>query len=188
MKANNKSIKKGIKISIYVILYSLLACIVALILSVCVQKYIQKKAVPTLFGYSTLIVETGSMNGTIDEGDFIVIHKEKTYRLGEIVTYIHKGEKVPTTHRIVNYDSEGNFITKGDANNAVDSISVKPSEIIGKVVKQSRALGLFVQWFKYENGYIYGIAMLAIVVIGGVLLKKPNKEESGEEKNESGNT
>ena len=99
MKANNKSIKKGIKISIYVILYSLLACIVALILSVCVQKYIQKKAVPTLFGYSTLIVETGSMNGTIDEGDFIVIHKEKTYRLGEIVTYIHKGEKVPTTHR-----------------------------------------------------------------------------------------
>ena len=66
-----------------------------------IDKYIIKNPVPSFAGYSHLIVTTGSMSGTIEEGDLIIIKETNDYKGTDIVTYIREGEKVPTTHRIL---------------------------------------------------------------------------------------
>jgi len=48
-----------------------LVAVVALWLTI--DKFILKSPVPSMFGYASLTVETGSMEGTIDIGDMIII-------------------------------------------------------------------------------------------------------------------
>lgn len=54
---------------------------------------------PTIFGWSDAVVLSGSMEPTFSIGDLLVIHEEKTYQCGDIITF-SDGAFV-TTHRIV---------------------------------------------------------------------------------------
>lgn len=64
---------------------------------------------PTIFGWSDAVVLSGSMEPTFSIGDLLVIHEEKTYQCGDIITF-SDGAFV-TTHRIVEETAEG-FITR----------------------------------------------------------------------------
>ena len=66
----------------------------------CFDKFILKHQVPSIFGYSSLMVATGSMSGTIEEGDLIIIRDTDDYKIGDIVTFFQDGDDIPTTHRI----------------------------------------------------------------------------------------
>jgi len=142
----------------------------------CIDKYLLKSPAPSFGGYSSLFVATGSMNGTINEGDLIIIKDTDEYKIGDIITFIKPGETIPTTHRIINFDSEGLFITKGDANDSKDKISVHEDEILGEVIYSSRSLGLFVGWVKEGGGYIYIIAAAMIIGFGIYLYKEESKK------------
>ena len=89
-------------------------------------------------------VETGSMEDGIHAGDYILIYRKPTYRVGDVVTFTKKGYYV--THRIIK--KKGNkVITKGDANNTVDDeINVK--NIVGKVFISGGLLNTIIT-FKY---------------------------------------
>ena len=50
-------------------------------------------------------------------GDLVIVHREKEYRVGDIVVFDSGGLSV--THRILEKAQEG-FVTKGDANNVPD--------------------------------------------------------------------
>lgn len=85
----------------------------------------------SIFGYSVFEVITGSMAGTIEIDDYVIVKKEANYKLNDIITF--RDGDILVTHRIVQIRGE-EIITRGDANNS-DDISINESAIIGRVKK-----------------------------------------------------
>ena len=134
-------------------------------------------------GYAYLLVATGSMTGTINQGDLIIVKKTDDYALGDIVTYIEADGKYPVTHRIVNYGpEEGTFITKGDANLSADIHPVSVEQIAGEVVFVIPKVGLVFDWFIHQGGVIYVVAMIVIVIAGVYLWKLTKPKQDTETK------
>lgn len=192
MEQENKTTVKTIFIVIKKVLFwlALSICVILAIIAswLCIDKFIIGSKVPSFCGYSSLFVSTGSMSGTIEENDIIIIKKTNDYKIGDIITFIQEGDKKPTTHRIIGYVSEGVYVTKGDANNTEDRVSVKEEEIIGEVVKDLRGLSLVVGWTTEGGGYIYILAIVLTICFGVYFIKHFNtnsEEESEEENNES---
>ena len=191
-KINTEEQKKGKKAwsIISKCLMGLLCVILAMLIVVtgwlAIDKFIRKSKVPSFAGYSILKVETGSMEGTIMEGDLILIKKTGDYKIGDIITFAHANEKIPTTHRIINYadESEQVFITRGDANKTQDSENVTKDEVFGEVVLTMHVLGLVTGWVTDGGGYIYVISGIIILGLGAFLInyirKRSLQLEEGE--------
>src|SRR3990167_10268699 len=87
------------------------------------------------------VVESGSMEPAIKTGSVVLIKPSSIYKIGDVITFEGnfkdaKGQKVPTTHRIIEMRVDrGNpvYITKGDANEEPDSKEIPQSQVIGKV-------------------------------------------------------
>ena len=139
-----------------------------------IDKYILKSPVPSFAGYSHLIVVTESMSGDggIEAGDLIIIKDTKDYKIGDIITFMHEEDTIPTTHRIVGIDEDGNFVTKGDNNNTDDTLPVTMDEIYGEKVLVIENFGLFLDWIKNGGGLIYVIAFIVIIGAGIYVIKK----------------
>ena len=143
----------------------------------CFDKFVLKHQIPSIFGYSSLMVATGSMSGTIEEGDLIIIKNTGDYKVGEIVTFFQDGDTIPTTHRIIGVDDEGLWITRGDANNSKDSRSISSDEIIGEWVMTIPYVGTFIDWAVEGGGLIYIIGIFLILGLGIYIIKGDDDEE-----------
>ena len=73
-------------------------------------KFVLKNDVIDFFGYSFLIVVSGSMEPSISINDIIVIKKQNNYLVNDIITY--KSNNSLITHRIVNIEGD-KIYTKG---------------------------------------------------------------------------
>ena len=166
-----------------IVIWTLFGIVLTVVVWLAVDKFIIGSPVPSMFGYATLTIETGSMSGTIEEGDMILIKDTGEYKIGDIVTFLQDGDKIPTTHRIINYDSDGNFITRGDANNTADTKPVTKDDIIGEVIEVFPKVGHFSNWVKSE-GWIYIVAILGILAIGFWISKPDDDEDDENEQNE----
>ena len=91
--------------------------------------------VPNLIGYKSFAVISGSMEPNIPVGS-IVYAKEIDYKdlkVDDVITY-QLGSDTIVTHRIKEInDKEKTVVTKGDANETIDSSPVNYKQIIGKV-------------------------------------------------------
>ena len=95
-------------------------------------------------------VKTGSMEDGIHTGDYILIFKKKTYKVGDVVTFKKDGYYV--THRIVK--KNGNkVITKGDANNIEDE-EININSIIGKVIYTGGILNFLIDYKFFIAGFL----------------------------------
>lgn len=146
----------------------------------CFDKFVLKHRVPSIFGYSSLIVSTGSMSGTIEEGDLIIIRDTDDYKIGDIVTFFQDGDDIPTTHRIYNIDENGNWKTRGDANNSYDKRSITNDEIIGEVVLVIPYVGTFIDWAVEGGGLIYIVGIFLILGLGIYIIKGDDDEDEEE--------
>jgi signal peptidase len=129
--------------SILKAIFNVIAWIVlvfALLVTILVFTADRNNGVATLLGYMPLTVESDSMKPTFKTDDLIItkeIDDIATLQEGDVITFwtIIDGKKVKNTHRIIeidNTDGTYSFITKGDNNSLEDSLSVYPSDIIGK--------------------------------------------------------
>lgn len=187
--------KKSLKIAKIVgwsILWTIFGLLLALVICIAVQKFIMKKPVPSLFGYSCLTIATGSMNGnsvmvsggeptTVSIGDIIIIKDTGDYEIGDVITFLQEGDSVPTTHRIIGITDTG-FITKGDANNAKDTLPVNSEDVLGEVVGHYPDLGKFMTWVR-ADGWIYIVCCLAILALGGVAIKLESNNHKKDDEN-----
>lgn len=94
--------------------------------------------VPKFFGYNVYAVLTGSMTPAYSVGSVIFVQKCEAEEIetGDVITFgLGTGTDNVMTHRVVEINEKsGCFITKGDANDAVDSEPVRFDRLIGKVV------------------------------------------------------
>jgi len=104
--------------------------IVAFCLYSLFETVILKKKYVNIGGYTFFVVSSGSMSGSIDVNDVVIVKITKDYEVNDIVTYTHKNYFI--THRIISIKDDL-IITKGDINNTEDD-PITEKDIIGKVV------------------------------------------------------
>ena len=143
-----------------------------------IDKYVRKSPVPSFMGYASLVIVSPSMSGTLEVDDLIIIRKCDEYKIGDIISYMKEGDKYSTTHRIVFYDENGDYLTKGDANNSRDAEPVYKDEIFGKVVLTVPNYAKFTRWLTQEGGWLYLGSAILIVILGFIILKSDNSEEA----------
>ena len=178
---------KIVKLVAWCLLGVILAFILIAVATLLVKKYIKKDPVPMFMGVSTMVVITGSMSGTIEKGDLIIVTKAKEYKLTDIVTYIEKDSNVVVTHRLVNYgEEEGTFIAKGDANNTTDIYPVSVDQIVGKVTGHIPKLGLVFDWIVQEGGVIYIVSLILIIGVGVFFYRLVSSDSEKAEESASG--
>lgn len=123
--------------------------------------------VPKLFGYEMYNVVSGSMEPEIPVGSLIVVGAVQPENVseGEIIAF-ESGESV-VTHRVVqNKKLEGEFITKGDANEKEDINPVPYQGLIGRVEKYVPYMGQYMLIFTTNVGKVY---MLCFAACGAML-------------------
>ncbi|MBP3814469.1 MAG: signal peptidase I [Butyrivibrio sp.] len=96
---------------------------------------------PSFFGYRIMWVRTPSMEPAIMTGDFVLVKTadESDVSVGDIAVYRKKDADVGLfhyriIHRIIAKTGDGNFIFKGDNNEAPDPYEVAPDQMEYKTV------------------------------------------------------
>ena len=112
------------------VIYLMIFVIIILLLYGIIQKKITGESYTNLFGYTFLEVLTGSMSGTIEIGDGVIVKITSDIQKEDIIVY--KKEENLITHRLIEMEKD-KLITKGDANNVQDDPITKDM-VIGKVV------------------------------------------------------
>lgn len=134
------------------------------------------------------IVVTGSMDGeptdyqisTIPVNSLVMVRhisqdELDSIEVGDVIAFDSGGRMI--VHRVIDIGSDGDFITKGDANSTSDS-PVSPSRVIGEVVGVSPLAGKLVVIAKGWITWIIAFIVLLIVVIYSIreILIVYNKE------------
>ena len=138
--------------------------------------------VPNFIGYKGFAVISGSMEPKIPVGS-IVYAKEAAFsdlEVGDVITYRLSGDTV-VTHRVVEINKdEQSVVTKGDANEKVDTAEVKSNQIVGKVAMSIPLIGYITIYAKTPIGIIAICAIAAILILLNFLpdiFEKENKKE-----------
>ena len=151
-----------IKITVRTLVLVLVALLLAYNIYTLVMRYACGVGIPTVFGYGCAVVETGSMEPAIGAGDFIIVHAEEEYAVGDVITFYDSALGEYVTHRII-LVTESGYTTKGDANNAQDNFTVPQSAVVGRVVAVMNGLGSFIAFFQTPAGMFVLIAAAAAV-------------------------
>ena len=169
MKKTGKITLKSIKNALDIVWRTFLLCVVVFLVFtagvLAYDRFVKKSSVPTIFGYSLLVIATPSMTDAISVGDAVIVEKCSNYVVGDVITYFPYGENLTVTHRVVR--TEGDKIyTKGDANDSEDPNPVYADQIVGKVTEIVPKIGLVIEWMKTPTGigYILTITILLITI------------------------
>ena len=151
-----------------------------------------RNKVVNVFGKSVLKVITGSMEPSIHVGDYIIVEKTSANELKEndIIAFYSEQSDIMgmlVTHRIVEINEDGTYVTKGDANDISDTLSVRPDQIVGKYTGKAR-------FFIWVNSFasprkllmIFGIIPIFVVCIYELRsIAKIGKELQGRKQQEA---
>lgn len=156
--------------------------------------------VPKATGARPLTILSGSMTGTYDVGDVVVVKPVKvdTLQVGDVITFQpFSDDPQLTTHRIVgmSFGSKGReFVTQGDANNAPDLKPISADQVRGKVWYSVPKVGYASVWFA---GHLMrtvtdlvgiGLLLYAGVFIAGGLRERRRKNTQPENTDEDSTT
>lgn len=127
---------------------------------------------PSVFGVSTAVVITGSMEPAVSVNDMVVIHEQESYEPGDIVSY--QSGSMLVTHRVTAV-TDGGYITRGDANNTDDG-EIAREAVVGKVVLVIPKVGYAIAFLQTPLGML----VMTGVLFALVALPMGRKEESEE--------
>ncbi|MFA5154113.1 MAG: signal peptidase I [Clostridia bacterium] len=173
-------IKKLFKTIYYIVFAFIILIAVLLIVSV----------LPITGNIKFLTVLSGSMEPAVKTGSIVLTKPVSDYKIGDIITFGPTTKTTPpTTHRIAEIKVVGGepvYITKGDANNSVDSREIKKADIIGKTIIKVPYLGYVIDFVRKPIGFVLIIVVPAVVIINDEIrkiwkeimrLKKKRKEK-----------
>lgn len=155
-----KVIGKTVQVALTLILGILLLCNLSLLF----MERVMGVEHPTLFGFSTAVIVSGSMEPSLAVDDLIFNCAQKEYQVGDIITF-QSGDAL-VTHRIIGVES-GIFLTQGDANNAPDPQGVVPEQILGQVVGRIPRMGSLIGFLRTPLGGIL------LILLGVLLIEVP---------------
>ncbi len=151
-----------------------------------VRSYTDPDHIPSVFGYSPVIVLSGSMSPAFETGDMIILQKTDPYTLkvNDVICYME--EESAVTHRIMEVQQQDGapmYVTRGDANNSEDTTPVLPEQVQGKYTGiRIAGAGNFAIFLQSTPGmliFIGGPVLLFILwdVVRRVILNRQTKKE-----------
>jgi signal peptidase I len=150
------------KLFLNTLYYLLVAAIIALALLLVATLF------PIKGNYQVKIVQSGSMEPSIQTGSVIVIQPSASYALNDVVTFgADTAKDIPTTHRIVGLEGTPGkllFTTKGDANEEADTRQVPERDVIGKVLFAIPYVGFVLDFARQPIGFFLLIIIPATAV------------------------
>lgn len=129
-------------------------------------------------GIQPYVVESGSMEPEIKTGSVCFINKKSVYEdmhVGDIIAFELPGGKF-ATHRITQITENG-FITKGDANGNVDSITTTKDNFIGKNLFSIPHTGFLIKKLQSKSGRIIFITIIIVLLVAGIILGESGKKK-----------
>ena len=171
-----KLIEKITKLLLNIILTIVILLIILTIYSF-IQLNILKQEYNTFFCYSIFNISSGSMKEAIQVDDLIITKEEENLVEGDIITFLQDDQIV--THRIIEVLDNGNFITKGDANNSKDKI-VEKQNVIGKVIKILPGGGVWIKVFSDKK--VITCIVITLFFIGITIGYGDNKKDKKKRK------
>ena len=114
------------------------------------------------------VVKSGSMEPAIHVGSIVIIEPTKNFAVGDVITFGKDTKtQIPTTHRIVGIEGEGDsrvFTTKGDANETEDPATTPIESVQGKVLFSVPYVGFLLAFARTKLGFFLLIGVPAIAV------------------------
>jgi len=133
--------------------------------------------VPKAAGAKPLTILSGSMTGTYDIGDVVVVKPVKTadLKVGDVITFQpFSDDPSLTTHRIkaITYGSRGEqFVTQGDANNAPDLKPIGEDQVQGKVWYSVPKVGWISVWVAgHTMRMLTDLVGIGLLLYGGMFI------------------
>jgi signal peptidase I len=131
---------------------------------------------PSVLGYESFVVYSGSMEPAIMTGDIAVVGPVKAgeLKVGDVITFrTAANPDVVVTHRLVQLETDPGghlmFQNKGDANDIVDQVQVEQGALLGRVVYSLPRLGYMVDFSKRTEGKALFIALPGLLLAGDYL-------------------
>lgn len=173
------TVKENRKSSVAMIFSTLGTVLLILIIIICIPL-----TVPRLFGYEAYHVISGSMEPEIPIGSLVFIKEMEASDVEKedvIAFYGGSSSSAIITHRVVeNRVVMGEFITKGDANEANDMNPVDYDEFIGKVVWSVPLLGTLAQFLAIGTGKWIAIGVIGVILLFYGLVSVLNRKNRNE--------
>ena len=141
-----------------------------------VQTKLLNKEYVNIFGYTFFEVATGSMSGSIEVGDVVLVKITNEVQENDIIVFKENNSFI--THRVVKKD--GDIITtKGDANNTEDS-PITIDKVLGKVTGVIENVGII---RKVITSPVVLISItITLILLGIVVIYKPKEQKVEEDK------
>ncbi|MBR4261390.1 MAG: signal peptidase I [Clostridia bacterium] len=129
-------------------------------------------------GIEPFVVESGSMEPTIQTGSLSFINKHAEYsdmKENDIIAFkAATGAKV--THRVKKVTNRG-LETKGDRNSNSDGITTTEKNFIGKNIFSIPKLGYVVKTMQTTTGKIILITVIIVILLSGIFMNDGKKKE-----------
>ena len=124
-------------------------------------------------GIEPFVVESGSMQPTIQTGSLSFINKNVAYediKENDVIAFkAQTGHLV--THRVIKITENG-FETQGDSNECSDGISTTKDNYIGKNVFSIPKAGILVKIIQTTRGKIILITFIILILLYGFLFEE----------------
>ena len=125
--------------------------------------------VPRMLGYALYTVVSGSMEPAIPTGSLVYVEHvaPEDIEEGDVIAFYDAVDVASViTHRVVtNSTVMGEFVTKGDANEANDMRPIPYSYLIGRVRMSVPELGALAQIFTSNAGKLAAASALGLCVV-----------------------
>lgn len=142
--------------------------------------------VPMIFGYTPLVVLTGSMEPSLPVGSVIYYKAadKEDIKEADIITFKGRDNQF-ISHRVNKIISDGEYETKGDANNVPDAIPVYYKDVRGKVL--NKAIPYIGHYIKFVNDHLYVVIVAMVILISEFLLSNLTGKKEVSAKDELAN-
>ena len=182
-KRSRKGLLKRAWAVVAIIICIVLVLLLTMNLTIIIKSYMNPDKVPDFLGIKPFVVLSGSMEPAIFTGDLVIVKtiEPAKLKMGDIISF--KEDKSVITHRIIEVtekDGEPAFITKGDANNAVDQSAVTYAQVEGIYIRRINNLGDLAMFMQTPFGMLVfvGIPLCGFILYDIIRRKLDNRKEN----------
>lgn len=166
-------IKKFLKYTLKILGFLVISIMIGYCVFMMNARLLLHEQLPMLAGYGNAIVLSGSMEPEFTVNDWLIIHEQESYEVGDIITFIDN-DNMLVTHRIIKINDD-EIITQGDANNVHDEpISIE--QVKGKVIKIFPKVGYIISFV--QNPFFIVTIIILVFILMEHSYSKEKKQKS----------
>ena len=123
-----------------------------------------------IFGRTAMWVKTQSMSPEIPEKSYILVRQATAsdIKVGDVIVFISSDPSIAgsyNTHRVLEVNESGEFVTKGDNNLVADQYTAKPQNVIGIYERNLPVMTAFGRVMSTTLGIMITFTMIFVIFL-----------------------